>query len=62
MVLEQEVPVEVTRLRAQKAKQKLAHKMELVNVADALPEQQQADFDLRQAVIHAAILERPYAD
>ncbi|PVH24881.1 hypothetical protein [Sphingobacterium corticibacter] len=62
MVLEQEVPVEVTRLRAQKAKQKLAHKMELVNVADALPEQQQAHFDLRQAVIHAAILERPYAD
>ncbi|WP_166332352.1 hypothetical protein [Sphingobacterium chungjuense] len=62
MVLEQEVPVEVTRLRAQKAKQKSAKKMELVNVTAALPQQQQAHFDLRQAVIHAAILERPYAD
>lgn len=62
MVLEHEIPIEVTRLLAQKAKQKAAKKMEVLPVAEALPEKQQAHFDLRQAVIHAAILERPYAD
>ncbi|MCL7988893.1 hypothetical protein M8998_13160 [Sphingobacterium sp. lm-10] len=62
MVLQHEVPAEVSRMRAQRAQQKLAKKIEVVPVAEAVAERQQAHFDLRQAVIHAAILERPYAD
>lgn len=62
MVLEQEVPAEVTRLRAEKAKQKAIQKIEVVPVAEALPKLEEERFDLRQAVIHAAILQRPYAD
>lgn len=64
MVLEQEIPTEVLRLREQRAQKKLTKKIEVVPVAEALPAaaQQNSHFDLRQAVIHAAILERPYAD
>lgn len=63
MVLQHEVPTEVSRMRAQRAQQKLAKKIEVVPVAEALAVQQSnPHFDLRQAVIHAAILERPYAD